>query len=447
MSQQPASKRTRATRRTAFVYDFESDAADGVPPPEQKPIQLAYSILELESGHLEELAHGNLFISDQAEAIGPFHEGRFTLEQIQQCGKPMRDVAALIIDAIVSHNVSVLAAHNGSGMDFPHLRRLVGSLQDDHAAQIIDALHQVDTMLDTVGRTAFLPAQQAKRATPRKKNDAYPSELTILRATMVDGEPLRLRVRYEDPNHTLFDIAGTSQCGKWALRFHFDDANESVSVAGVLLNYDAVSNPRIFTFDVCAEELPGREYTIQVFTDWRREKPLVALADEVRTFTNASASPLIGYTLKFPKQDELLARYGIENTDAHDGSADVRALCELLRRGPWDNRTLRCTLPSDAMKICDGATPGSLVQFEYDRGGELALISGTFLGAVVFSHKSWGLRVRVGDTGNGVRCYGSAKINRFETLCDPPADEARAPVDVRIGTKRAFGDAGATCAL
>jgi len=87
------SKRTRALPRTAFVYDFETDAVGDIPPPDQPPIQLAYSILDLNSGDLEELDHCSLFISDQTDAIGPYHAGRFTIEQVREHGHPMRDVA------------------------------------------------------------------------------------------------------------------------------------------------------------------------------------------------------------------------------------------------------------------------------------------------------------------------------------------------------------------
>lgn len=417
------SKRTRALPRTAFVYDFETDAVGDIPPPDQPPIQLAYSILDLNSGDLEELDHCSLFISDQTDAIGPYHAGRFTIEQVREHGHPMRDVAACVVEAIRGHNVAVLAAHNGSGMDFPHLRRLVGALPDDpEALQLLDALGEVDTMLDTAGCTAFLPAAPTKsviakgKSAARERNDPYPRELTILHATLVDGQPLLLRVRYEDPHHTLVDIAGASKCGKWALRFHFDDANEVTRVAGMLLNYDARSNRKLFTFKVCADDSRGPEYTIQLYTDWHREKPLIALEDDEQSFENVSASPVCGYTLKNPKQDALLARYDIENANAHDAGADVRALCELLRRGPWDNRTLKYALPSAVTDVYDDAVPGTRVQFEYGRDGELTVVSGVFLGPVVFSHKSWGVRVRVGPGVGGVRCYSSTKLRRFEAL-------------------------------
>lgn len=472
-------KRLRSsTTSTAIVFDFETDGTVDRPPQDQAPVQVAISVLSLDGRSLRELLHEDLLISDQADAIGPFHWGmehvmenagctlpsiedfpdeqarrnectrllkasdvyteadvaqrrslsrmvkdrpfrddRFTIEELRRNGQPMLDVGARIARIARDYNAVALVAHNLRTMDLPHLLRMVSGAD----RELLRNLRPIDTMLElspylAMMRTAFLPPRPPPG---RQYNDAYPNELKVVAVGRAANGEVAVRVcrpvRTDDNPLTLEALSR-----KYVLRFQ--DLNPG-SAADKLLGYDLQHNPSLFSYRVKpgqTRQTGGRLYeTLWLGTDMFCEHPVVAHAslasdewdesiDTCDLQTAPTASFVVSIALKWCKQDEILECYGIENPDAHDGSADVKALCEVLRKGPFCPRTLECHAYKELVEDRYGKIDaGMRVSFDY-KG---ARRSGVFVRWVVMSHRSWGMTL---ETPSGMRLsYSVANITNL----------------------------------
>ena len=437
-------KRARVNHGTALVFDFEASGVEDVSPPDQPPIQVSYSVLRLGSDEMPEELHESFLISDCTDTVGPFHQGyhtfmrgfgveldpgendpqqllqtcralikktpaynerdargkaaltrmlgklagpqdRFTLAQLRRDGVPLRDAAAAIMRAIREHDVRYLVAHNAHHMDVPHLRAAIATLQDPAALTTIDRLGVVDTMVDTHYRTAFLPPPPPPKNS-RPPGPPYPLDVRVLGAfTESDGRVV-LRVAPADPIHTVGAVVR-----QYALRIDVDDEDERRRDIVRLFAYDLHEQPAVFSASV------RDATTLWLFHDPSKTRPLQGPPDTAVTLAHATAHPVTRNLIKFPSQDELLARYGLLNDDAHDASADVRALCALLRHGPWCPRTLAYKLDDMIGEVLPPLHRGDPLQFEDARTG--AVVDGVFCGIVPRSAQKWGVRVRRGQNG------------------------------------------------
>ena len=449
-------KRARVNHGAALVFDFETSGVQGVSPPDQPPIQVSYSVLRLGSDEMPEVLHESFLISDCADTVGPFHQGyhtfmrgfgveldpsetdpqrllqtcrtlikttaeykgrdargkaaltkmlgklagaqdRFTLAQLRRDGVPLRDAAAAIMHAIREHDVRYLVAHNAHHMDVPHLRAAIATLQDPAALTALDQLGVVDTMVDTHFRTAFLPPPPSS-ANSRPPSPPYPLDVRVLGAFTEGDGRIVLRVAPADPIHTLGAVVR-----KFALRIDVDDGDERREDMARLFAYDFHEQPAVFAASV------RDETTLWLFHDPVKTRPLHGPPDTTVSLAHATAHPVTRNLLKFPSQDDLLARYGLLNDDAHDASADVRALCALLRHGQWCPRTLAYGFGDMVKEVFPPMHYGDPMQFEDARTG--AVVDGVFCGIVPRSAQKWGVRVRNSRNG-AVYEYDHGRVTR-----------------------------------
>lgn len=452
---------------TALVFDFETDAMDGA-PVDQAPIQVAGQVIQIGPGlrTLEEHSF-NILIKGQTTEIGPYHfglrrlmavkygvdvdeceqddvlawskdrakqsdeyknasrgekskitrmigektnlEDRFTLEQINRDGVELAEAARRIMSIVVRANVKVMVAHNGEGMDFPHLKRAVLLLEDDELLARYEALETRDTMLQAQCRHPFFArcSESLSLSEPRRKarrspatDDSYPHQLTVTAARGACGEPVRFRVVFSARDAARAqELAGGGGWPNWCLRLH-DDTGDADDL-GVF--YDADAQPKLFFFELGGACDEGCD--IVLYSDMRYENPVLAPRDVDKTFADASACFVSAYTAKYPKQDELLKKFGLTNPDAHDGAADVEALCKLLRTDVWDCETLRCRPLALQQTILPDVDVGDRVAFLY--GTDTVQVVGRLLGWVPNGPSSWGARV---DVGGERRYFSHQKI-------------------------------------
>jgi hypothetical protein len=281
-------------------------------------------------------------------------------------------------------------------MDIPHLRAAVECTGNDAMLAAFDRLAIVDTMEDVHFRTSFLPPPPP---TKRALLPVYPRDFRVLEArTDTDGR-IMLRVSVSDPKHTIEAVVR-----QFALRVDVDGENERGGSLARLLAYDFDDQPAVFAASIRDDD------TIWLFHDPVKSRPLIGPPNTSVTFAQATAHPIGRGTLKYPSQDELLARYRLLNDAAHDGSADVRALCQLLRRGPWCPRTLSCGFRDIVGAVIPPMQRGDRMQFEDTYTG--SVVDGRFCGIVARGAASWGVRVRIEAT-DSVHEYDRKRITRL----------------------------------